>query len=335
MDEGRGERFYGPYRHRRQFRIVAVGASGERETFTFPTADDAVRWKAKREAEAQGRTVTEAIAAYRTSLEERGLRKGTVATACYRLAGLLGQRELLLAVLTPGRARELVAGRKPNVATETLRNEAATASLFARWCVSKRWLRADPFEGIAIEGPRASGKPKLRIDEARKLMGAALAEGTHAGLAVALALATGARASELTDRVVRDVDDGCSVLWIECAKTDAGNRRLDIPEELRDRMSALVADRGQAERLFGDVDRHWLYYHVRRLCKAAGVPVVSPHGLRGTIAELETEARGAAAARDLLGHEHEAITVRSYAGRAAADVQKQRAAWRVLQGGRK
>jgi integrase len=69
------------------------------------------------------------------------------------------------------------------------------------------------------------------------------------------------------------------------------------------------------DRLFGArANRQTVLRHVRRICEAAGVPTVSPHGLRGTHASL---AMTAGATGDLvasaLGHESFTTTERHYA----------------------
>jgi integrase len=88
----------------------------------------------------------------------------------------------------------------------------------------------------------------------------------------------------------RDVDDAARVLWIERAKTRAGDRRLEVPEVLRPQLAALVAGRAPDAPLFGGHDRHWVGYHVRRLCRLAKVPVVCPHVLRGTQSSIAARA---------------------------------------------
>jgi integrase len=62
----------------------------------------------------------------------------------------------------------------------------------------------------------------------------------------------------------------------------------------------------------------WVRRHVRRLCKQAGVPTVSPHGLRGTHGRLAVEAgiSGDVVAASL-GHENFNVTTEHYAGRDA------------------
>jgi integrase len=98
-----------------------------------------------------------------------------------------------------------------------------------------------------------------------------------------MAILMGIRASEITNRIVREVDDGGRVLWISRAKTPKGNRHLKVPTVLQRRLLALCARREPDERLFGEGrDRHWVYYHVQRICRLAKVPAVCTQGLRET-----------------------------------------------------
>jgi integrase len=55
-----------------------------------------------------------------------------------------------------------------------------------------------------------------------------------------LALVIGMRANEIVSRVVRDLDDDGKLLWIPDSKTEAGRRRLQVPELLRPLVKALA-----------------------------------------------------------------------------------------------
>jgi len=71
---------------------------------------------------------------------------------------------------------------------------------------------------------------------------------------------------------------------------DGFNATLELPEPhasdwgmqramgfgMADGLLALAAGKAPGERLWGDVDRHWLLRAVMRLCREAGVPVVTP-----------------------------------------------------------
>ena len=336
------ERAIGPYQHGKRWRVIIVSADGGRSHASeseggpcgFATREAADAYIAGIREAADGRTVEGAVCAYLEHLRTRGLR--SVTTISYRLRGLLrvAERDRPLQTLTPRVARELFARRRTEVVVDTQVGELAAATGWATWCIGQGWLSRDPFDGLAADGARARGKKQLRIDEARRFLEQALSEDTHSGLAAAIALLMGLRASEITGRVVRDVDDGARVLWIERAKSRAGDRHLEVPEVLRPRLAALVVGRGGGEPLFGAVDRHWVGYHVRRICKAANVPIVCPHGLRGTQASIAVRAVPAEHVAAALGQTGPAVTRRHYLARGAEQDGQQRAALRVLSGGR-
>jgi integrase len=152
-----------------------------------------------------------------------------------------------------------------------------------------------------------------------------MAETEDGAVAALMALLMGMRVSEISDRIVRNLDDDGRLLWITDAKTQAGIRRLQVPQQLQPLLRRIAANKQPTDRLFGpNVHRHMVLRHVRRICKAAGVPVIPPHGLRGTHASL---AMTAGATGDLvaaaLGHESFTTTERHYArADAIADAQQ-------------
>ena len=72
-------------------------------------------------------------------------------------------------------------------------------------------------------------------------------------------------------------------------------------------------------------------YHVRRLCAAAGVSIVSPHGLRGTHATI---CASVGASPDIvarsLGHTSYAVTAAHYTNADVMADQRQTAVGQVL-----
>ena len=335
----RQERTHGPYPHRNRWRVVIVRADGQRIVGSYKTLAAAEKALDELREKTDARTVSTAVDEYGDQLRAKGRRETTLTTIAHRLRGLLRttERDRALRGLTPLVARTLWERRCAEIAGETQRGELATVQAFAAWCVRQGWLGADPFAGLEPTKPRGRGKPQLRIDEARAWVDLALAEDTDEGLAAAMAVLMGLRASEITQRVVRDVDDGARVLWIDRAKTRAGDRQLEVPEVLRPRLAALVAGRGGGELLWRDPknDRHWLYRHVKRLCKLAGVPAVSPHGLRGTWSSIGAESMPVDQVARALGHVSAAVTRRHYVSAGSERTGRQRATLRVLAGGSK
>jgi integrase len=133
---------------------------------------------------------------------------------------------------------------------------------------AKRPFRNDPALTVLVERGRehetryltalkSEGKPQLRIDEARKWVGKATemaAQGEAGAVAALVSLLMGMRASEITTRVARDLDDGGRLLWIPDAKTEGGKRILQVPEVLQPYLRALAEGKTPQEKLFGD---HW------------------------------------------------------------------------------
>lgn len=216
------------------------------------------------------------------------------------------------------------------------------------WCVEQKWLRANPLAAVRGVGRRKHGKPQPRIDEARNLYATALRlarEGDEGAVATLILMLMGPRASELITRRLRDLDDGGRILWIDDApelefqpKTAAGRRPLHVPPELQPLLSELGRSKLPGALLFPGRNskphsRDWPLRQVRRLCKEAGIPRLSAHGLRGFVA---TAAMQAGAAPDLvarvLGHESSSTTLQSYAVAGSQQAQQRQQGLRVLRG---
>ena len=306
------ERIHGPYPHRARWRVVGVRSDGSRVRETFATREAADAFLAEARS-ARTRTIGEAVSAFLDWMAEAGRRPSTVTTARYRLVAFLrlGEGDRPLSNLD---GEDLYDRRREDgVRPDTHRGELALASTWATWCVKRGWLPANPFAEVEPMGARSHGRPQLRIDEARAFLAAALADASPAGLACALALLSGARASEVVCRLARDLDDSGRVLWVTESKTRAGVRQIPVPAVLQAGLLALARGRAPSDPLWGDVTRHWLSHHVRRLCGVAGVPEVSPHGLRGTVASIRVGGGEAVeAVARALGQAGPAVTRRHY-----------------------
>jgi len=334
-DKQRTERVHGPYKHGDQWRVIRVDADGSRGRRSFKSEALALTYIRLFKDETDRRTISMTVDEYIAQLSARGMK--SVVTVGYRLRGLLQTKEhdRKLASLTPKLAKRLFAERAAKTKTDTQIGELSVASRFATWCVEKGWLPSDPFAGLEATGERARGEPQLRINEARAFIETALADQhpSQSGLPAAMALLMGLRASEVTNRKCRDVDDNGRVLWIDRAKTRKGDRTLEIPVVIRARLVELVKGRPAEELIFGEVDRHWLAYHVERLRKAAKVVRVTPHGLRGTQASISAGAVSVEHVAEALGQTGPAVTRRHYLAKGAEQAGKQRRALTVLQGG--
>ena len=268
-----------------------------------------------------GVKVSKALEEYGEHLATRGNRPGrpnrprTIETALGRL-GKVFHSEILTGELTPAIARALWEAFKADKAVDTLLAQAKT---FFRWMKARGWLKhPEALDGIEVLGRRKRGKPQLTEDDSRRFLECALGlgrAGDVGAVAAVTALVLGMRASEIAERIVRDLDAGGTKLRITSAKTAAGVRTMKVPPVLQPLLKALADGKQPSDRIFGAVNRHWVLHSVKRVCAAAGVPTVPAHGLRGTHARLAVEAgiSGDVVAASL-GHESFATTTASYAG---------------------
>lgn len=350
------KRFHGPYPRHGKWRVIVVnphpvGDERPRAVESFTDEETALRWIADAQSAlgklAAERTISEAVEAYFVAQDRRvtegELRPSTVERDRYHLRSQLklakhGQLELRR--LTPELAKRLYDARVG--AVDTHRNGLAVARAFGAWCVDQRLIRANPFSGVKGRGRRRKGKPQLRIDEARRFQSACLELAPRDdGAVLSLAyLLLGARAGEIVLREARDVDDAGRLLWIPDSKTQAGRRQLGVPEQLAPHLHRLAAARPASALLFAHAEHRvrpqdWAREQVTRLCRIAGVPRVTPQGLRGTLATMGREVGNTSQqVADLLGHASPAITEGGAyvdGGRAAAAAR--RVGWRVLDGG--
>ncbi len=292
----------------------------------------------------EGVTLEHAIEAYGKYLTEKGLKPVPSAERLRRLRSFFTDREMLLSDLTTSTCAAYYEALRTRVSrigkpysVDTHRNTLAEARMLGKFCVGKRWLRANPLEGIEGKGKRRHGKPQLRIDEARRWMAKAteFADAGEAGaIAAMMALLLGMRASEIVSRVVRDLDDEGRLLWIPDSKTEAGKRTLRIPDVLRSYLQGLAQGKASESLLFGKHWRDWPREWVQEICTKAGVPLVGAHSMRGLHSTLAMDAgvTGHVVAASL-GHESVSTTVQSYANPEAVAGAQQRRTLTVLSGG--
>jgi integrase len=342
-------RIYGPYQHGELWRLHVVTGSGRGRTTTYrsyPTRELAEAALAGARSQAQGTTVKQAVDALLAQMRLAGNADGTIDTAEYRLwhfFGLPGNANRPLRWLA-NRGEELYAAAQVNRSADTHQAELALAKQLGDMCLKRRWLKVNPFALVESVGRKTHGstKPRLRVDESRKLYDFCMArlDDQHAVITLAYLL-LGSRASELVRRSVRDLDDGGRLLWIDRTKTKAGTRKLAIPEELRLPLRALAQGKAPDAPIFvkesGErATRYWAYYHVKRICREARVPDLSPQALRRTQTDMATEAgeTSIAVARHL-GHGSTAVAERSYRDPAVAAAAKTERMLLVITGGKR
>ena len=352
-EQERPRHVFGPYRRqlrdRVTHRIIIERESGDRETISIDdeeeaktTADNARRAIDKL---ASDHTFDEAVAAYAAAqgrrVTEVELSAKTVERDAYHLRSMLKLDKhgaLNIRRLTPRFAEQLYDDRTG--AVDTHRNALSVARAFGVWCVKQGWLRESPFAAVKGKGKRRKGKPQLRWEEARAFERAALAIADHDdGAVVSLCyLLLGPRSNEVLSRECRDVDDEGRILWSRNSKRRNGERLIRVPRQLAPFMLRLVRGRKPSDPLFAHAAtraraQDWAREQVWRICKLAGVPLVTPHGLRGTLATMGKEI-GALSQHvaDALDHASTSMTERAYIDRDRADAAAVERGWRVLEG---
>jgi integrase len=326
-----------------------VDQSGNRTARDFEAEEEAVQVirSVNRELKkSEETTIAEAKEKYEVHLRDEKQNKERSYTATlWRLGIFFPDEDLPLSALTPQKCASYYQGLRDRptkygkpMAVDSHRNILAEARTFLKWSIGKGWLRTNPLEGVQGTGKRRHGKPQLRIDEARKWQAKAVPlaeEGEDGAVAALVTLVMGLRAGEVVSRIVRDLDDDGRLLWIPDSKTEAGKRTLQVPEFLRTYLLALAKGKRSEDLLFGYHDRNWPRKWVARICKAAKVPRVTAHGMRGLHGTLAVETGlSAHAVAAALGPESVTTTLRSYAKSGAGSGARQNRVLDVLKGGR-
>lgn len=310
-----GPRATGPYRKERDGRatlwvVTAHASDGRRRDVSFASEAEAEAWRDKFNAENRREEVSTVEAVVASYLAHKkavdGCKPTTLKTTEFRLKNLLGPLyEIDIDRVSKTQAAKLYEKRYAVVAADTHRAELAETRRFFAWAAKKRYVRGNVFGEVEPVGKKSKGKAQLHVDEARKFLAYAFDladsapihdktyEGAHArgALGALCALLLGMRASEVAGLAVRDVDDEGRIVWVaeEDGKTDAARRPLKVQPMLAERLWKLAQGRGGSEPLWTERHtRQWTLKTVKRMCEDAGVPIVTAHGLRGTLATLAT-----------------------------------------------
>jgi integrase len=319
-----------PYKDRNKWRVrVTDTESGATRNHVYETQREALAARPRLLREYRrpvGVPMPKALEAYQVHLETKGNvpsrgpnKPRTVETTMHRLRSVF-DTEIITGELTASVMLEL--WERWAQATDTALNVLAQSRTFLAWLDKKGWSsHAEVLAGIEVSGKRKKGKPKLTQDEAHQLVAWCLAHPDDPGaIATAMAFLLGMRASEIVSRTVRHLDGKGTLIDVTDAKTEAGERTLKLPAKLQPLLAKLAQGKSPDQTLFGKQTRHWVLRSVNRCCEAAGVRIVSPHGLRGTHAKMAREVgvSGVLFAQ-AMGHESETTTTEHYAGRAAVE----------------
>lgn len=342
--EHRG-RVYGPYDERPDgWRVVVVSAAGTRSSHLAATerAGHALRISLEAELEAEARTVSQALEEYRAHLVAKGNKARSRETTMDRVTGFFAgapdrdppipdAREEFLVDIGTARCARLYDAVAARCAVDTHRNVLKETRTFFRWAKKRGLVGANPLlteDGeLAVEGigRRNLGKLQLRIDEARRFRAVAVPlarAGDRGALAALLTLMMGMRSGEVLRLAARDLDDKGRLIWIAAddvdeGKTELARRALRVEPELAPLLRKVAKECAGGD-VFPTRQNKWLWRAVRRICKQAGIPVVSSHGLRGTHSSIATEfGESSSAVAAQLGHT-ERVNKKHYTSRSAA-----------------
>jgi integrase len=345
---------------KKRWRIVVIAtkpSTGNRERRTRWFDDAELAEVAKEEIEAGFHrlstiTTKQAIEQYREHLKEKGTVEVSYNETARRLH-LFFPPSLAVSRITPDRAKSYYEkfrkrarpdGKPISVAYH--RAALINARSFLSWCVERGWLSLNPLAGVKGIGKRRSRKQQLTGDEMRKLWAHCLPlakRGDRAALGVLAAWLMALRSADLCRRLVRDVDLDATQLRIEDGKSEESNEPREIPEVLKPLFRKLAKGRPPFEPLFktpytasGHHTRRWLEEAMVRFCRAAGVPYVCPHALKGQAGTIL--ARKGVPGNEIaeyLSHTDEAISKRHYIKPGAMAAANSRAALKVIAGGRR
>jgi integrase len=310
----KGKRVLGPYKRGRSYAIAIIDDGGERTDREFESeakAEAAKRLVEQRWGELDAITVEQALTEYERHLERKGTKPVSFKETLRRLRLFFTKPDRVVGDLNRKECAAYYEAFTEGRSVDYHRNTLSEARSFLRWCAGKEWIRANPLEGVEGIGRRSKGKAQLTADEAFRFAFAALwmaNDGDAGALGAAMLLYLGLRQSEVWKRRVRDLDRNGTVLRIEDAKTKAGERQVEVPDLLQPYLADLVRGRLPLAPLFpandgGHHTKAWLRFAVERVCAAAGVPEVTPHGLRGTFSTLGEGAHVAShAVAGAIGH---------------------------------
>ena len=280
---------------------------GKRQSRTFDTEAEAVAFIADAQARLvrDGRAIEDVIDAYLASLTapelppEKRCKPGTVTTLGYRLRAVIaGRQRVPIGTFPWVKAWEATAGKQARASQIGIMTALRAVMAFAG-------LGGEPLRGIVVKGEVSEGKEQLTVDEGRRFVVVALAEGDPLAVAAATLAFCGLRPAEVLALVARNVDAGGALLHVPGTKTKAAKRKVNVDPAFAPYLLAQTEGKAPGDLLFPwtpervrarrevwneddetNARKDALLRRVRQLCRAAGVPEVVSHSMRGLNATL-------------------------------------------------
>ena len=240
-------RVWGPYEdNENKYRLKIVEGEATK-TVCFKTLEEAEAVKESllaRSSKIERRTIKSAIAEWSDAMVSvLGQKAATAKWAAYQTGVWLPLHKTLTQI-SDSDAGKLYAehverprpktGKPPSPATHHV--QLMLARRLWEWSIAQGYCRANPWKRVTPIGRKPTGKPQLRIDEARRFGEVAMQHaeaGDPSAIGALLMMYLGLRQGEVAARVARDIDDDGRVLWIPSGKTKNAKRRLNSPESIR------------------------------------------------------------------------------------------------------
>lgn len=332
-------------RHRRTYRY-------------FGDEEEANDWIAETRAKLvrlEGTTFEAALDAFEIELHERGNLENSIAEAMRRLRVFFAPvMTMQVARLRHEKAAELYAKFREGRSVDHHRNALSNAKGFMGWCMEERgWVTENVIAKVKGIGKKKRGKPQFTGDQARQWYAFVMDKAgrrsngperreSDAAIGLLMVITMALRQGDVTKRLVQDVDLDATVLRVTGGKTEKSNRPRKIPDELRPLLKRVANGRAAQDVLFpantesGMHTINWLWSAQKRFCKAAGVPYVPPHGLKGTAGSILAETGELSdKIADHLSHTHKSMTERHYIAPGIVDGAQAERAFAVIAGGRR
>lgn len=318
---------------RQRYRVTtldpgATEATSRKRDRYFAVEEEAKEYRNLKEQDLKrlaGTTIEQALEQFKAYLPERGNKPASDKETMRRL-GLFFQSVMKTQVarLRPDRGVELYAAFREGRAVDYHRDALSAARWFMVWCVERGLIAESPLAKVRGMGKKNNGKMQFTGDETKKWIAYCLAKASRrdslsgvrdsdAAIALMMLLLLALRQSDILRRTVRDVDMGATVLRVTNGKTKKSNRPRAIPSMLQLFLVTVTAGRTGEESLFGHHTSNWLLSAQKKFCKAAGVPYVCPHGLKGTMGSIMAEhGESVEKIAYYLSHENPYITEQHY-----------------------
>lgn len=204
---------------------------------------------------------------------------------------------------------------REKLANSTQCRMVSAVSSFYDYAMDERENLVNPAARVTRpEVGEESMTPYLDPGELSRLLQAADASSAQDAALIRMLAYTGVRVSELCGATTADLQTEMGVLTVEVRRKGGRRQRVTIANAAAEALRRHLDGRSGPLFVDGHGERmrpHQVTYRVRALCVQAGVKVLSPHGLRHTMATLALrQTNDPQTVQRLLGHRRVTTTMR-------------------------